>query len=134
MCRGGEIISPAEVEDAVGSHPSVKEAMAFPVHHDILQASTAAILCHKACTSDSTDARSLKRNNPGGMGDPHTLMAGTSMPENCMPMLPSNTSSRMTGTKMTGTKSTWTHGLSNVCCCVISHWDCFASRIQAAIS
>lgn len=35
--RGGEIISPLEVEEAVLSHPSVQSALAFSVRHDILQ-------------------------------------------------------------------------------------------------
>jgi hypothetical protein len=35
--RGGEIISPLEVEEAVASHPDVEEALAFSAEHDILQ-------------------------------------------------------------------------------------------------
>ncbi len=35
--RGGEIISPVEVEDAVVSHPRIEAAMAFSVTHDVLQ-------------------------------------------------------------------------------------------------
>lgn len=35
--RGGEIISPLEVEEAVTEHPSVKACLAFSVPHDILQ-------------------------------------------------------------------------------------------------
>lgn len=35
--RGGEIISPLEVEEAVASHPDVEAALAFSVEHDILQ-------------------------------------------------------------------------------------------------
>jgi acyl-CoA synthetase (AMP-forming)/AMP-acid ligase II len=41
--RGGEIISPAEVEDAVVSHPAVEAALAFSVPHDVLQASRARL-------------------------------------------------------------------------------------------
>ena len=44
--RGGEIILPAEVEDAVGSHPSVHAAMAFPVQHDILQVRVIVLAYH----------------------------------------------------------------------------------------
>ncbi len=35
--RGGEIISPVEVEDAVASHPSVQSVAAITVAHDTLQ-------------------------------------------------------------------------------------------------
>lgn len=35
--RGGEILSPVEVEDAVTSHPRIEAAMAFSIPHDILQ-------------------------------------------------------------------------------------------------
>ncbi|CAB9519639.1 7a-methyl-1,5-dioxo-octahydro-1H-inden-4-yl [Seminavis robusta] len=35
--RGGEIISPLEVEEAVGSHPSVKACAAFSAPHNVLQ-------------------------------------------------------------------------------------------------
>jgi hypothetical protein len=35
--RGGEIISPLEVEEAVASHPHVEAALAFSAEHDILQ-------------------------------------------------------------------------------------------------
>lgn len=35
--RGGEIISPVEIEDAVITHPSIDSAMAFSVPHDVLQ-------------------------------------------------------------------------------------------------
>ncbi len=35
--RGGEIISPMEVEEAVGSHPSVQACVAFSATHNILQ-------------------------------------------------------------------------------------------------
>ena len=35
--RGGEIISPVEVEDAVVSHPRIDAAMAFSVTHNVLQ-------------------------------------------------------------------------------------------------
>ena len=35
--RGGEIISPLEVEEAVGSHPHVQACAAFSAPHDVLQ-------------------------------------------------------------------------------------------------
>jgi len=35
--RGGEVIPPMEVEEAVLSHPDVKECAAFSVSHDVLQ-------------------------------------------------------------------------------------------------
>lgn len=35
--RGGEIISPMEVEEAVGSHPSVQACVAFSATHNVLQ-------------------------------------------------------------------------------------------------
>jgi len=35
--RGGEIISPLEVEEAVASHPDIEAALAFSVEHDVLQ-------------------------------------------------------------------------------------------------
>jgi acyl-CoA synthetase (AMP-forming)/AMP-acid ligase II len=38
--RGGEIISPVEVEEAVASHPHIEQAMAFPTPHDVLQVCT----------------------------------------------------------------------------------------------
>lgn len=40
--RGGEIISPVEVEDAVVSHPRIEQAMAFATPHDVLQVCTRA--------------------------------------------------------------------------------------------
>ena len=35
--RGGEIISPAEVENAVVAHDAIEAALAFSVPHDVLQ-------------------------------------------------------------------------------------------------
>lgn len=35
--RGGEIISPFEIEQAIIQHPGIKETIAFSVHHDVLQ-------------------------------------------------------------------------------------------------
>ena len=35
--RGGEIISPFEVEEALGAHPQVREVMAFAAPHEVLQ-------------------------------------------------------------------------------------------------
>ena len=35
--RGGEIISPTEIEEALLSHPAVKNLVAFATPHDILQ-------------------------------------------------------------------------------------------------
>ncbi|BDA51313.1 probable peroxisomal-coenzyme A synthetase at N-terminal half [Coccomyxa sp. Obi] len=46
--RGGEIISPVEVEDAVVSHPRIEAAMAFSVAHDVLQEVVAVGVVMKA--------------------------------------------------------------------------------------
>ena len=35
--RGGEIISPLEVEEAVNSHPDIAQSVAFSTEHDVLQ-------------------------------------------------------------------------------------------------
>jgi acyl-CoA synthetase (AMP-forming)/AMP-acid ligase II len=40
--RGGEIISPVEVEDAVVTHPCIEQVMAFATPHDVLQVCTRA--------------------------------------------------------------------------------------------
>ncbi|KAI9209506.1 AMP-dependent synthetase and ligase [Polychytrium aggregatum] len=42
--RGGEIISPVEVEDAVIKHPKVRETIAFVVPHDVLQETIGVVI------------------------------------------------------------------------------------------
>ncbi|ORY48525.1 hypothetical protein BCR33DRAFT_847915 [Rhizoclosmatium globosum] len=42
--RGGEIISPTEVEDAVLKHPKVLTAIAFSVPHDVLQETVGIVI------------------------------------------------------------------------------------------
>ncbi|KAJ3020617.1 UNVERIFIED_CONTAM: hypothetical protein HDU68_010095 [Siphonaria sp. JEL0065] len=45
--RGGEIISPVEVEDAVLRHPKVQTAIAFSVPHDVLQETIGIVVVPK---------------------------------------------------------------------------------------
>ncbi|KAJ3069861.1 hypothetical protein HDU98_007072 [Podochytrium sp. JEL0797] len=48
--RGGEIISPVEIEDAVVSHPSISDAIAFSIPHATLQETIGiAIQCKPHC-------------------------------------------------------------------------------------
>ncbi|RKO85156.1 hypothetical protein BDK51DRAFT_9777, partial [Blyttiomyces helicus] len=42
--RGGEIISPVEIEDAVLGHPRVRTSLAFVVPHDVLQESIGIVI------------------------------------------------------------------------------------------
>ncbi|KAJ3020615.1 UNVERIFIED_CONTAM: hypothetical protein HDU68_010093 [Siphonaria sp. JEL0065] len=45
--RGGEIISPVEVEDAVLRHPKVQTAIAFSISHDVLQETIGIVVVPK---------------------------------------------------------------------------------------
>mmetsp|Transcript_26901 Transcript_26901/g.73953 ORF Transcript_26901/g.73953 Transcript_26901/m.73953 type:complete len:1741 (+) Transcript_26901:300-5522(+) len=46
--RGGEIISPLEVEEEIVQHPSILACAAFSAPHDILQEAVGIVLVHKA--------------------------------------------------------------------------------------
>lgn len=45
--RGGEIISPFDIEDVVMTHPSVKATVAFSVPHDKLQETIGVVIVTK---------------------------------------------------------------------------------------
>lgn len=58
--RGGDKISPHEIEHALAMHPAVDRAVAFPVPHDVLgQVPGAAVVLHSNADSD---AASLHRH------------------------------------------------------------------------
>ena len=46
--RGGETISPFEIEEAVVQHPSVKECLAFSAPHEQYQETVGCIIVTKA--------------------------------------------------------------------------------------
>ena len=47
--RGGEIISPLEVEEEIVQHPSILACAAFSAPHNILQEAVGIVLVHKPC-------------------------------------------------------------------------------------
>ncbi|KAJ3246725.1 hypothetical protein HDU78_006260 [Chytriomyces hyalinus] len=49
--RGGEIISPVEIEDAVLSHPRVMNAIAFSVPHSVLQETVGIVIVARDASS-----------------------------------------------------------------------------------
>jgi len=56
--RGGEKISPHEIEEVFLTHPAVKQAVAFAVPHPTLgEAVAAAIVLHEGCTVTSQELR-----------------------------------------------------------------------------
>ncbi|MBI2525899.1 MAG: non-ribosomal peptide synthetase [Candidatus Rokubacteria bacterium] len=56
--RGGEKISPREVEDVLGAHPAVAEAVAFPIPHPTLGEDVGvAVVLHAGASAATQDLR-----------------------------------------------------------------------------
>ena len=51
--RGGELISPMEIQDALRTHPSVRAALAFSTPHDILQETIGVMIVCEATSRPS---------------------------------------------------------------------------------
>ena len=75
IIRGGENISPYEIEAVLQAHPQVAEAVAFGVDDDKYgQTVAAAVVLRRrrdAPTSCARDARALARRLQGARPDPH---------------------------------------------------------------
>ena len=57
--RGGEIISPMEVEEAVQSHPDVRACAAFAANHDVLQETVGIVIVPEPDRPRSLDLSTL---------------------------------------------------------------------------
>lgn len=56
--RGGEKVSPKEVDEALLQHPAVSEAVCFGIAHPTLgEDLAAAVVCHSASTADEAELR-----------------------------------------------------------------------------
>ena len=66
--RGGEIISPFEVEEALASHPDTREVMAFSAPHDVLQECVGvALVLEPGADPRACGVRALQRAAGGAL-------------------------------------------------------------------
>ena len=69
--RGGEKVSPREVDEALMDHPAVLQAVAFAVPHDMLgEDVAAAVVLREGMNRERTGAARVPRRTPRGVQDP----------------------------------------------------------------
>jgi acyl-CoA synthetase (AMP-forming)/AMP-acid ligase II/thioesterase domain-containing protein len=81
--RGGEKISPYEVESALLAHPGVSEAAAFPVPHPRLGENVAAaVVLRPNAVATSPELRDFLRDRLAAFKIPQRVNIATSLPKN----------------------------------------------------
>ena len=81
--RGGEIICPADVEEAVSHHTSVSSCMAFSASHDVLQevVGIAVVLCDDESTFTLLELQRFLRNKLSQSKWPQCLIIMDDLPK-----------------------------------------------------